>query len=87
MPDADFMLAAKSLSTAEESEVPVVLVANDTNLLVLLVKQPVLLPNVYFMREVNPVTLYNIKDVQEKIPLPQREYLLVLHCLTGCDTT
>ena len=85
--DADYLLASKIVSLAAEETLPVVLVANDTDLLVLLVKHSPPLSNVYLMKESNPVTLYKINEIQEKIPLPHRDYLLVLHCLTGCDTT
>ena len=85
--DADYLLASKIVSLAAEEMLPVVLVANDTDLIILLVKHSTPLSNVYLMKESNPVTLYKINEIQEKIPLPHRDYLLVLHCLTGCDTT
>ena len=80
---ADVMLASRVIGKASQVSSPVILVGNDTDLLVLLVKHNLK----YMMKEIYPMILYKIKEIQNKLSLPYREQLLIVHILTGCDTT
>ena len=65
--DADFIMASRVIGKASQVSSPVILVGNDTDLLILL-----LLANTFMVKETNPMILYNINEIQNKISLPYR---------------
>lgn len=82
--DADALIVSTALSLAESGE-PVVVVATDTDLLVMLVNQASSDMDLYMLCCMNPTTLYKVCDIQESLGETSK-YLMVLHAITGCDT-
>ena len=89
--DADTVIVSAALELAGNTEVTVV--ANDTDVLVLLVYHftpP--LNNVYLHSEVstrnsNRTTLWSIRDIRSAIGENAARQLLVIHAISGCDST
>ena len=86
-PDAYYLIVSTILEKSSESENPVILIGNDTDLLVMLVSHSSFNCNTYIIMETNPATIYNIKEIQQKFATPYGDLLLLIHCITGCDTT
>lgn len=68
-------------------ENPVVLVGNDTDLLVMFITLADPSYNISMMVKTDPVVLYYIPELQGKYNKSHRDLLIFLHCFTGCDTT
>jgi len=89
--DADTLIVKKAIQFARTKEVTVV--ANDTDVLVLLVYhfEPSL-KNVFLHNEVSTkrasrTTVLSIRDIWCAIGNKAARQLLVMHALSGCDTT
>ena len=65
--DADTLVVSTALSGAELGQKPVILVGRDTNLLVVLVARVISSAQVYMLCHRNPVTVFNIHDIQQGI--------------------
>lgn len=64
---------------------PVAVVGTDTDLLVMLVARATSSTDVYMLCRSNPVTVFNIHEIQHAIG-DTRNHLMFLHAVTGCDT-
>ena len=83
--DADTLIISTALRLAEKTEVPVIVVGTDTDLLVMLVARATSSTDIYMLCCSNPTTLYNIRDIQRAIG-DTAKHLMPLHAITGCDT-
>ena len=84
--DADSLIVSTALSTEDERKQPVVVVANDTDILVMLVCLSRSNGNIHLLHSPNPIQLINIQEVQSA-NAGVSDHLLFLHSMTGCDTT
>ena len=85
--DADSLIVSTVIDEASKGESPVVLVGNDTDLLVMLITLANPSYNISMMVETDPVILYNISEIQGKYSRSHRDLFLFLHCFSGCETT
>ena len=83
--DADTLIISTALRLAETTEVPVIVVGTDTDLLVMLVARATSSTDIYMLCCSNPTTLYNIRDIQRAIG-DTAKHLMPLHAITGYDT-
>lgn len=86
--DADILIVDTAISQSKNKDSTVV-VGDDTDLLVLLVGKQFLHKNMYMLKPGNsrvPDKVFDINLIQKKLG-PIRETLLILHALSGCDTT
>ena len=74
--DADSLIVRTTIAT-EESGLPVVMVGNDTDLLVILLAH-LTSTNIFIMTEINPLTLYQMSDLQSKYNDDRRKLLLAM---------
>ena len=81
--DADYLIASTVIAKAAESDDPVVLVGNDTDLVGELVSESAS-ENV-FMKFGYQQT-YRISDMQAKLNENIRRHILLLHSISGCDS-
>jgi hypothetical protein len=87
--DADTLIVKKSLDLARE-KVPVVTVANDTDVLLLLLYHfEESLADVFLRSDTNsgPSATTSIRSVRSAIGDVAAQQLLVIHAIGGCDTT
>ena len=86
--DADTLIVSTSFKMAEGSErdQPVVIVWIDTDLLVMLVGRTTSSMDMFMLCHRNPITLYSVEQVHQALG-STRQHLLVIHVITGCDTT
>jgi len=82
--DADYMVVNKTINTATENpNHSVMTVANDTDILVLLIHHTNS-DNVFMHYSVDEV--YSISRLQSQLPPQVKHHILVLHAVSGCDT-
>ena len=81
--DADFLISSTAIGFAPIKPCPVVLVGNDTDLLVMLVANSNS-PNVYMQFAKDSV--YSIHKIQQALDPQVRSNILTALAMTGCDT-
>lgn len=85
--DADPVIVSTALDLDDKSDDPVVVVATDTDILVLLVSESPLDNNIHLLCSMHPTpTVYSISQLQRN-NITVQPYLLAAHALSGCDTT
>ena len=83
--DADTKIVSTSIQLAKEKDVLVVVVADDTDIAVMLLYHwNESIQNIYFHQEKGEET-WSIKKAF--IPIGMREHLLFVHAWSGCGTT
>ena len=65
---------------------PVILVGNDTDLLVMLVDKAIPTMNIFMQFSSYPLTIYSIIDIQNALHEVAKKHILFAHAVTGCDT-
>ena len=83
--DADPLVVKTALSTASVSDRPIVVVATDTDILVILVTLAPTDLNIQFLSSRNPVQIFKITDIQTANK-DIKPHLMTMHSLSGCDT-
>ena len=74
--DADALIVSTVIDEASKGESPVVLVGNDTDLLVMLITLADPYYKISMMVETNPVKLYYIPDLQGKYSKPHCDFYI-----------
>ena len=83
--DADTMIVSTSLQLAKDKDVPVVVVADDTDVAVMLLYHwNESMQDIYFHQERGNKT-WSIKKTSGTIA--KRQHLLFVHAWSGCDTS
>jgi hypothetical protein len=92
--DADTLIVKTALKLADnEQKTPVTVVANDTNILVLLLHHfkpnlsDIYLMSQTFSKHSNRTSITSIRHACEKVGSSAAEHILVIHAISGCDTT
>lgn len=81
--DADYLICNSATKLAEEYEDrPVVVVGNDTDLLVILIDRS--LPNLHMHYQRDAI--YNMQSIKDGLGATVSAHLLVAHAISGCDT-
>ena len=81
--DADYLICNTAITLAQEYEDrSVVVVGNDTDLLVILIEKS--LPNLHLQFQRDAV--YNVQSIKDELGVSVSAHLLVAHAITGCDT-
>ena len=83
--DADSLIVSTALALCDQ-EKPLIVVATDTDILVMLISQAPLGANIYMLCSTNPLQVFRIQDVQAS-HAAIKQHLLYVHAITGCDTT
>ena len=83
--DADPLVIKTVLSTASVSDRPIVVVATDTDILVMLVTLAPTDLNIQFLSSRNPMQIFKITDIQTANK-DIKPHLMTMHALSGCDT-
>ena len=84
--DADTLIISTALLMEDEKKQPVVVVANDTDILVMLVCLSRSNGNIQLLHSHNPIQLKNTQEIR-CVNASVSDHLLFLHSMTGCDTT
>ena len=85
--DADSLIVSTSLKEAANFEYPVVTVGNDTDLQVALTTLADPTYDLYVVREIEPVEISKISDIQGNVNEKHRKLILFTFCFSGCDRT
>ena len=80
--DADFLICDTAINLAEGCDRPVVVVGNDTDLMVMLIDRSC--PNLYM--QYHHGVFYSIHSIRDALSGSVCDNLLVSHAITGCDT-
>jgi len=83
--DADSLICDIAIASTRSNQ-PVVLVGNDTDLLVILISAVTDEVNLSIQLTTSPNTIYRISDIQKALSLDVRSHILLAHAITGCDT-
>ncbi len=83
--DADYLIVSTAMCTAQTKCLPVVVVATDTDLLVMLVSQATSDMDIYMLYGRQPLLLYYIAEIQTSFHIIKC-HLMFIHATTGCDT-
>ena len=84
--DADTLIISTALLMEDERKQPVVVVANDADILVMLVCLSRSNGNIHLLHSHNPIQFINIQEVR-CVNACVSDHILFLHSMTGCDTT
>lgn len=84
--DADYLISNTALASATVQDRPVILVGNDTDLLVMLVDKATPTMDIYMQFRNNPLTIYSITEIQQALHAVVKRHILFAHAVTGCDT-
>ncbi|KAG1676015.1 Hydroxyacylglutathione hydrolase, mitochondrial [Nymphon striatum] len=86
--DVETLIVETALQMAEVSDCnqPVVVVGNDTDLLVMLVARATSSMDIYMVCHNNPIMLYSIQQLQQALGSTKRCFPFI-HAMTGCDAT
>ena len=81
--DADCLICNTAITLAQEyKDHSIVIVGNDTDLLVILIEKS--LPNLHLQFQRDAV--YNVQSIKDELGASVSVHLLVAHAITGCDT-
>ena len=81
--DADFLICNTAITLAQEYEDRcVVVIGNDTDLLVILIEKS--LPNIHLQFQRDAVN--NVQSIKDELAVSVSAHLLVAHAITGCNT-
>ena len=82
--DADHMIAHTALHSAALLDRTIILVGNDTALLVMLIDK--ITPNTKLHMQFcsNPDVIFSIDQIQQSLSVVIKSHLLILHASTGC---
>jgi hypothetical protein len=83
--DADWLIVSVAMDVAQTANAPVVVVANDTDLLVMMVGQATSSMDLHMLFGRNPLNLYSIGEIQTAFH-SVKQHLMFIHAITGCDT-
>jgi hypothetical protein len=82
--DADTLVVKKALQLSSSNNKSVEIIAEDTDILILLLHHSITCTKPLFFTTQNGS--YNIMELYEKLSPSERQRLLFMHSLTGCDT-
>ena len=81
--DADYLIASTTILKAGSMQFPVVLVGNDTDLLVMLIHGSKT-KNVYM--QFGKDSAYNVHSIVQNLKSSVSRHILIAHAISGCDT-
>ena len=84
--DADQLIVSTALSLADQQESPVIVIATDTDILSSLVDLANPQGNIFMLDSNKPIKYVKIQDVQKEHS-DIAGYIMILHSITGSDTT
>ena len=84
--DADHLISSTALTAAHIMDRPVILVGNDTDLLVMLVDKAIPTMNIFMQFSSYSLTIYSIIDIQNALHEVAKKHILFANAVTGCDT-
>ena len=84
--DADHMISNTALTAARLLDKSVVLVGNDTDLLVMLIAKAIPLLDIYMQFSLHLTTIFHIHEIQNDLHINVRKHILFAHTFTGSDT-
>ena len=82
---ADHMIAHIALHSAALLDRTIILVGNDTDLLVMLIDKVTPNTKLHMQFSSNPDVIFSIDQIQQSISVVLKSHLLILHAFTGCD--
>ena len=83
--DVDHMIAHTALHSAALLDRTIVLVGNDTDLLVMLIDKVTPNTKLHMQFSSNPDVIFSIDQIQQSLSVVIKSHLLILHAFTGCD--
>ena len=83
--DADLLIVSTALTLAQTERKPVVVVATDTELLVMLISQSFSDTDIHMWCHRNSLQLYNIDELQSTV-VDMKQHLMFVYAISGCDT-
>ena len=83
--DADHMIAHTVLHSAALLDRTIILLGNDTDLLVMLIDKVTPNTKLHVQFSSNPDVIFSIDQIQQSLSVVLKSHLLILHAFTGCD--